>query len=169
MIPVYMSEEGEGPAYDGATGTGSDCLRASLASVLELGAEECPHFMSSPDTARVWPLALRDWLRERGLELHIKSPSCDLDETLAYMAEHHSDEFYLLAGRSGKDYGHVVVGRGGRVVHDPAPSVPRGSHGLAGPVPTCGRYVVMLTRPVASLYAALMGGGEDLAQHTRPR
>jgi hypothetical protein len=107
--------------------------------------------MGDPDTAVVWPLVLRDWLAERGLELHAEAPSPDLDATLAYMAKHYGDEFYLLCGRSGEDYGHVVVGQAAAVVHDPDPVVPRGAHGLEGPVPTCGRYVAPIVRPAPSL------------------
>lgn len=142
MKPVMMRESGR--EWDGVTG--SDCLRASLASVLELPIDEVPHFLGNPDTARNWPDALQDWLAGRGLTLYSVAPSSDLATTLAYMGQHWGGEFYLLCGRSGEDYGHVVVGCGDAIVHDPDPAVPRGSHGLTGPVPTCGRYVAVIIR-----------------------
>lgn len=148
MIPVMMQESDR--QHDGATG--SDCLRASLASVLEMPIEAVPHFMDKPDTARVWPDLLHLWLVERGLIGYVAAPSHDLDATLAYMAEHHGDEFYLLCGRSGEDYGHVVVGHGGRIAHDPCPSVPPGSHCLEGPIPTYGKYVAVIIRRAHSLF-----------------
>lgn len=47
------------------------------------------------------------------------------------------------------------MGRGAAVVRDPDPVVPRGAHGLEGPVPTCGRYVALFVRPVPCLLTAL--------------
>ncbi len=140
MKPAMMRESGRG--WNGETG--SDCLRASLASVLELPIDEVPHFLGNPDTARNWPEELHWWLQRRGLTAYPLAPSSDLAATLAYMGQHWAGEFYLLCGRAGEDYGHVVVGCGNAIVHDPDPAVPRGSHGLMGPVPTCGKYVALI-------------------------
>ena len=146
MKPVMMRESDR--EWDGVTG--SDCLRASLASVLELPLDEVPHFLGNPDTARNWPGELEYWLFGRGLTVYPVAPSSDLAATLAYMGQRWAGDFYLLCGRSGEDYGHVVVGCGDAIVHDPDPGVPRGSHCLTGPVPTCGKYVALAIQPLQS-------------------
>jgi hypothetical protein len=143
MIPVMQADD---TGWNGTAGVGGDCVRACVSSVLELPFAEVPHFMADPDTARVWPLALRDWLARRGLEIDTLAPAGDFDDVLRYMGRFHAGDHYILAGRSGDDFGHVVVGLGGSVVHDPSPRVPRGSHALTGPLPN-GRYLAMLIRP----------------------
>lgn len=141
-----MRESGRG--WNGETG--SDCLRASLASVLELPIDEVPHLLGSAETVRIWPLMLQGWLAGRGLVLHCIPLSADLPASLAIMAQLCEGEFYLLLGKSGPDYGHVIVGCGDAIVHDPDPEVPRGSHGLSGPLPTCGKYVALVIQRLAA-------------------
>ena len=61
MKPVdqlYTDLPGEGDVV-------GDCWRASLASILELPAEEVPHFVALGDS---WVDATHAWLAKRGLE-----------------------------------------------------------------------------------------------------
>lgn len=100
-----------------------DCLRACIASVMDLDAEHVPHFAdmcARGDEARA---SARRWLGLRGLT--ITAFALDGDETvqgvLDWMAENNPDTTWLLFGSTGSDGGdHVVVCRGGAVVHDPA-------------------------------------------------
>lgn len=145
MKPVYQTLD---PGQFRATGNG-DCLRACIASLLELPLAAVPHFMETAERARVWPDALAEWLSGRGLELEIIAPSPDLHETMHYMRRHHPGEHYILLGRTGPDFGHVVVCLDDSIVHDPAPHVPRGVVSLKGPLPS-GRYGVLMIRPKAA-------------------
>ena len=127
MIPVYQTND---PGRFGPTDNG-DCLRACLASLLELPLKAVPHFMETAEKARTWPIALAKWLHGRGLDLDVLHPPGDVPAVLKYMAAHHPSEHYMLLGRSGPDFGHVVIGKGGKIVHDPSR---RGAPGASSPI-----------------------------------
>ena len=141
MKPVYQAIDR--PGFH-ATGNG-DCLRACVASLLELPLEDVPHFMETPESAREWPQALTAWLHGRGRVLETLALPGDLEAALAYMAAHHPREHYILAGRAGPDFGHVIIGLGGRIVHDPSPRVSDRGVSQLGPLP-CGLYAAMMIR-----------------------
>ena len=80
-----------------------NCLPACLASILEVELDDVPLYLDKD----VWLARYRDWLHERGWKLrsHQSAPETDY-----YLAQ------YPREGRS-----HVVICRGGEVVHDPHP------------------------------------------------
>src|SRR5690242_12746104 len=135
------------PVYQSRQGRGGDCLPAAVATVLDLPLNAVPDFMSEPNAMHTWPVLLGTWLAGRGIEMVPVAPHGDLAAALAHMGEFYPNEFYLLGGRTGDiDHGHVVVGHGGRIVHDPSPEPAT----FSGPVPALGRYLALLLRPMPS-------------------
>jgi hypothetical protein len=99
-----------------------DCLRAALASVLDLPAEDVPHFAHDGADPEIVLQRARDYLRPMGLTafVSIYDGSNSRAEVLEYMAERNPDTTYLLFGLVSEGGGHVVVCTGGKVVHNPA-------------------------------------------------
>jgi hypothetical protein len=85
-------------------GTQGDCLRAAVASVLNLPLIAVPHFVIL--SGGEWHKGVRDWLRDRGLDFR-----------LVYSAPR---GYAVAIGpiRDGKGY-HAVVERDGELAHDP--------------------------------------------------
>lgn len=91
-----------------------NCLSACVASILDLQTEHVPLFVEESDPCDgIWPERLDAWLGQRGLGVLILPASIVLAPP---------EGFYILYGRSVKDHEHAVVGKNGRVVHDPHPS-----------------------------------------------
>ena len=86
-----------------------DCLRACIASVLELPLEDVPAYLNDDMGARY-----NEWLRRFNLSLL----AIRLDPGIDVPAGYH-----LIEGpsRNGKD-SHVAVGLNGKIVHDPDPT-----------------------------------------------
>ena len=86
-----------------------DCLRACIASVLELPIEDVPAYIKEDMAERYVA-----WLRQFNLTL--MTVRLDPDGTLP-------EGYHLVDGpsRNGKDR-HIAVGRNGRIVHDPDPT-----------------------------------------------
>ena len=84
-----------------------DCVRASVASILNLPLSAVPHFVLQKHRAM---MAMRHWLAERGLvvvEWKRKTrPLC----------------YYLAEGWSPRELRHMVVMFGDELAHDPHPS-----------------------------------------------
>ena len=101
-------------------GIWGDCQRASMASILELSLDDVPHFGDNgPDEKEFWRL-VTEWVKTRGLILLDIPFTNDLDSILTMMAAKLPDNHYLLSGLSRTGVNHVVVARGGSVVHDPS-------------------------------------------------
>jgi len=98
-------------------GQQGDCLRACLASVLELPIASVPHFaQETVGSADFWN-AVYDWLDERGLNWK----HTDYHDLVA-------GRFYIVGGPSPRDGHHAVISDGLSIVFDPHPS----NDGLAG-------------------------------------
>lgn len=125
MIPVDMIVK-----HDPANGVYGDCFRCCVASILEMKAEDVPHFMQLGEaSADFWYKDLNAWLKkEKQLSyLEIQSHTDHWLEWNAY-EEAGFSPYYILSGRSPRDE-HSTVGRLGKVVHDPHPA----RTGLIGP------------------------------------
>jgi hypothetical protein len=120
------------------SGRPGDCLRACVASLLEMNPLEVPHFMEEaiqngranqvvddPD------VVLDGWLRQRGLKLLSFSFTGGMDDKDLYMG--YGDELYIAWGISPRwdpaterRFCHAVVvkgdGYGFKLEHDPHPS-----------------------------------------------
>lgn len=98
MIRVYQTKYG----------IGGDCLRASLASYFELPITEVPSFELFPGNR--WKIELVDWLQNKGFRL-VEQKEHPVD-----------DSFYFILARTPSGVLHCVVGRKGKIVHDPTPN-----------------------------------------------
>lgn len=97
-----------------------DCVRACVATILDLDAEDVPHFYHDNPTGEVGMERMREWLRERGLAPFVTGyPPDPLAEVLGYMNTVNPHVPYMLFGGTG-DGDHVVVCIGGKIVHNPA-------------------------------------------------
>lgn len=98
-----------------------DCIRACIATVLDADAEAVPHFAHDNPSPDVLMQRIRDYLRPNGHTIFITQyPPVPLDELLTVQATVNPDAVYLLFGGVDGGGDHVVVCRGGAVVHNPA-------------------------------------------------
>jgi hypothetical protein len=103
MKPVDQTSFGE---PDG------NCYAACIASILELPVEAVPILCKEPD----WRERTRDFLAGFGLDVLILQFPADPGDW-AWMP----DCYHIMAGTSDRGLRHAVVGRAGRMVHDPHP------------------------------------------------
>lgn len=115
MIPVYQRNR-----HVPAASIYGDCLRASVASVLELALDDVPHFMHGLPAPEVWIPALKTWAKSRGLDAVFVAGAPNLSDTLAMMAHGFPGRHYVLAGTAPGGLQHAVVGYGDRIVHNPS-------------------------------------------------
>lgn len=113
------------------------CTEASIASLLEVGLDEVPDLYDPDDLERrqTHPRLLR-WLASRGwawagglLGRDIPADALELPRDLPAVAigcglttAEDWQGWHLLLGKNPDGLGHAVVGRGGRLAHDPNPS-----------------------------------------------
>lgn len=89
---------------------GGNCLQASLASVLELPLDEVPHFANIETDD--WWFQCQDWCAQFGV-YPVYLPVEGVGEPYQLQGYH------LIHVLSPKGTPHSVVGRRGKVVHDP--------------------------------------------------
>lgn len=120
MIPVSQEF-----LYDPANGQHGDCMRACIASLLDLPRAEVPHFLQAAagDPETFWNLIF-DFCEKLGFEYlpHLPDFSPGMAATLG--------GYHVIAGPSPRGGGvwHAVVGLNGEIAFDPHPS----RAGLAG-------------------------------------
>lgn len=98
--------------------TYGDCVRACVASVLEMPAADVPHFYSDGDGEAAFD-RMRVWLADRGripayFPLHHET----LDGVLWAMKMYPDVEYLLFCSNGAGD--HCVIGRNDEIIHDPA-------------------------------------------------
>ncbi len=96
-----------------------NCWEACLASLLEIPIEDVPELNAGDpeDTEGLWVLNTNTWLATRGL-MFLEFPSLPPDD-YAHMG---IDTYHIIIGPSPRKNGsHAVVGRNGKIVHDPHP------------------------------------------------
>ena len=116
MIPVVCQVK-----HDPDAGTYGDCIRACVASILELTPDQVPHFVHDNCAPVEANRRLREFLATLGYAPFVMGfeGSDTLDDVLTHMREQNPNVIYMLFGRT--DCGdHVIVCRGGEVAHDPA-------------------------------------------------
>lgn len=91
-----------------------DCMRACVATILELPLDEVPHFVQYVEhpagtDPHLWWWALLGFCGAHGW--HVR-----------YVDEDPPGGWCLIAGKSPRGHQHVVVGFDGAMVHDPHPS-----------------------------------------------
>lgn len=89
-----------------------NCLAACIASLLELPIEAVPNFSERAD----WFNYVDEFLEQFDLQL--------VQTKYSRTAEHLMRGYYILSGPSPniKGVDHVVIGKNGKVVHDPSPN-----------------------------------------------
>ena len=101
-----------------------DCLRACIATILDLPAEDVPHFADCGVSAHDTLAHARAWLKSRSLTIATFAYPGDepVADVLEYMSRSNPDAIWMLFGSTSDDQTdmHVNVCRGGKVVHDPA-------------------------------------------------
>lgn len=112
MIPVDQEF-----MHDPANGTWGDCMRACVASLLDLPREAVPHFFAGGvETSAEFDRRVADFLATHGLiELQLLAPS----KTAMHFTR---DCYHLIYGHTERGTYHAVVGLNGAMVHDPHPS-----------------------------------------------
>lgn len=98
-----------------------DCFRACIASLLELPAEEVPHFCDGPEPSKdhAWYRRANAWLKQRGMIYMVYDYS---EHSRRHLVENVGGGVYhILEGKSFSGDDHCVVGKDGEVVFDPCP------------------------------------------------
>lgn len=107
-----------------------DCQRAAIATVLQIPIDQVPHFgEGGPDSMEFFD-RIRKFLEPRNLGLFtVPFQSCPIRDVLLMMELNNEGLVYMLSGMSPRGVNHVVVCKGGEIIHDPHPSNDR----LIGP------------------------------------
>lgn len=121
MTPVFCS-------IPHAPGEGKfgDCLRACVATILDLGREHVPHFadgIKPEDDAMISFERLREYLATRKmfpLFVGYDSGAADFDEVMRMVAHFNGAVHAILLCGTPNDVNHAVVVKAGKVVHDPS-------------------------------------------------
>ena len=94
-----------------------DCIRACVASLLDLPTLDVPHFVRDGAPGHVMQQRLREWLAPRGLvPMFSGFPASDTpDPVLEFMGAENPGVPYILFSAD-----HAVVCRGGEIIHNPA-------------------------------------------------
>lgn len=125
MTPVFCRVKHEPEA-----GTYGDCVRACIASLLDMQTEDVPHFYEDNCDGETGNARVSEWLDGRELvPFWTVFPGSDpLDAVFQHMGAVNPNVHYLLFGNSGAG-DHVVVCKGGKIVHNPSWV----DDGIAGP------------------------------------
>jgi len=91
-----------------------DCVPACIASVLEIPIEDVPNVCLLYEDS--WGQHLNDFLRRYGIYM-ISLPVASCEEMAVPLLGYH-----LMGGPSIRGVKHCVVGKNGRMIHDPHPS-----------------------------------------------
>lgn len=114
MTPVHCLVRHQPPDSYG------DCVRACVASLLDLPAESVPHFAGIAKTGDEMLTYMRVWLMTQGYAPFIGHFDGDasVSEILQQQAMVNPGCYFMLFGRvEGGD--HVVICRNDKIVHDP--------------------------------------------------
>lgn len=116
MIPVQCQI-----ATNIARNTYGDCVRACIASILELPAQDVPHFYYDGDGKEGMKRA-REWLNARSQSLFVTFYPGDTEvaDLLNIVGEQNPDTHYMLFGVAEGEGNHCVVCQNNEIVWNPA-------------------------------------------------
>jgi hypothetical protein len=99
-------------------GIWGDCMRACIASLLDLPIIDVPHFFEGGCESRVFDQRVAAFLSTHGLM------EIQLDPSYAryVMRQRRQPCYHLMYGDTERGTYHAVVGLSGKMVHDPHPS-----------------------------------------------
>jgi hypothetical protein len=114
MIPAFCLTR-----HDPAAGQYGDCVRACIASIMELPTGKVPHFIDTHGEIDISQLNL--WFARRGYApFWVAYPGeWTLDQLLSAQSTVNPGVHYVLFGGVSEG-NHAVVCKGGAVVHNPA-------------------------------------------------
>lgn len=106
--------------HDPAAGTYGDCVRACIATIMDVDAEAVPHFVHDGCDGTTMQNRIRDWLAPQGLAPYWThyDGNIPLEEVLETIGAQNPNVVYLLYGRN-EGGNHVNVCCGDKIVHDP--------------------------------------------------
>lgn len=116
MKPVIQANLGD-PANGALGGT---CLRAAIASLLELDEADVPDFANEPGDD--WFTHCQQWVHGRTGYWLTYIPITPLHAVPLDALPYEPPGWSLLSGFSSRETKHVVVCLDGQIVHDPHPS-----------------------------------------------
>lgn len=128
MIPVYQTITG---------GKNSDCVRACIASLLELDIDEIPNFIEADIE---WEFELRQWLR-KNYNCSLVSASFLQHDVFCEMMQ---NCLCLTIGKTPAGEDHAVITKYGTIIHDPNPK----EVGLQGYYSDWGFYLFVPNDPI---------------------
>ena len=104
--------------HDPENGIHGDCMRACVASILNLPISEVPHFGEGDalHNAEIYWNNLANYLATKGL-FHLELNSFDLE-----ISKCPTDIYHLIYGKTIRGTEHATVGRNGELIHVPHPS-----------------------------------------------
>lgn len=113
MTPIFMQRPGDQ----------GDCLRACVASIMDLPADIVPEFEGS--NAYLQFLAVKTFLRGFGytfvsVDYAVPDDDPSPNSVMRAFGAANDDLYYIMTGRNAKGVGHAIVCYGMEVVHDPA-------------------------------------------------
>ena len=111
MKPVNQQYE-----HNPVEGVYGDCHRACIASILELGIEDVPHFFFDNCDGDTFYQRVREWVKLQGYSYFEVSFEEDPRE---WMKMKNPDVYYILGCSLSSGVGHSVVCLNDQIVHDP--------------------------------------------------
>lgn len=109
--------------HDPEAGTYGDCVRACIASLLDVpNPEHVPHFYHDNCDATEGIRRMREYLRSVGYAIFAVAydGSISRDELMSIMEQNNPDAHYMLLGQTEPGNDHAVICKGGKQVHDPS-------------------------------------------------
>lgn len=108
--------------HDPDNGKYGDCGRTAVACMLELPVEDVPHFFDGTMTNSESYAFYRDFLSQNGIELFtLPLKDISFHDLMKTMENFNKSCTYLLIGKSPRGHNHIVICRGGKIIHDPHP------------------------------------------------
>ncbi|MDE2441810.1 MAG: hypothetical protein KGP14_12370 [Betaproteobacteria bacterium] len=125
--------------HDPENGIYGDCMRTAVACIMDLELDDVPHFLEGNPAGTEFNRRVNSFLASKGKQIFSVPFAADrLDILLDSLGHQNPDAIYMLSGESSRGVNHVVICRGGEVIHDPHPS----NSGLIGPCSPDGYYWV---------------------------
>ncbi len=108
--------------HDPANNSYGDCLRACVATILDMMPELIPHFAADGVTGDEAMQIMRYWMKPKGLAPFIIGYPGEIEraDLLEMMRTVNPASSYILFGGTAGGGDHCVVCQGGEIVHNPA-------------------------------------------------
>lgn len=97
-----------------------DCMRTVLACLLDKQLDEVPHFLQDFCKSTEFNRRVDAYLKSQGLSRWVAWYPGDLKGVLECQADNNPDLYWLLSGTSPRGCCHVVICKGGEIIHDTA-------------------------------------------------